>query len=233
MDVMTSLMTAAGPCYLSSIHGKDAFKKSDTGRIILSFSEQQLQFGVTRPPEASSAAVQPGAILGVRRRWIRFIETVFQIRSVDVIAAVIALFTKDVDDLSLAPKSKKDDPTCMALHTLHALGLATPEVVGNGVKVIYEKAMHWENGAVDASEGRIQHLIRNKTATTIQNLVTNDAKEVLMAVELGSIGKNTPAGQTSTITGGSVDLDLNQAQFPFNGRFVGHQSLFYCGRYFA
>ncbi|CAN8076930.1 unnamed protein product [Agarophyton chilense] len=513
MDVMTFLITADGPCYLSSIHGKDAFTKSDTGRIRLSFSEPQLQFGVTRPPEASSAAVQPGAIeslehfvpwildgisrtcrtntadhtsgsqevLGVRRRWIRFIETgmryigaslptiaeglllilseylkvqnevatderfagdsefsrvdetlvllegigvvssnvlwsfehalssrdlnddlssksqtldpsgmtesvtrrdvhsmphgsdqearvrtsengysqteknamrdhpsnsvtttssmmsainplrmindfvkdvlsgsgsdgvlrlydprrsaarvlfcilpnligsiaivwgpskeaqliegirskhhitnddalppsrlstelprerrqaqrsavlsllepVFELRSMDVIAAVIALFTKDVDDLSLAPKSKKDDPTCMAVHMLHALDYATPEVVANGVKVIYEKAVHWENGAVDASEGRIQHTIRNKAAATIQKLVTNGAKEVLLPEELGSIGQNAPAGQASTIPGGSVGLDLNQAQFPFNGSFVGHQSLFHWGDYFA
>lgn len=109
LNAIAFLVTADGPCYLSSVQGKDAFSKSDGG-VRLSYSESQNQLPSVKPQDASRRGIQVGAaeklkhfvpwllegvslmyrtlsvehdggsheILGVRRRWIHFLEMVMR-----------------------------------------------------------------------------------------------------------------------------------------------------------
>lgn len=110
IDTAVFLVTADGPCYLSSVQGKEAFMKPETGRIRLSYSESQNQLPGVKPADQVLRGVQMGyvetqdhfvpwlldgvsatcrnvhleqdrgshEVLGVRRRWIQFIETVIR-----------------------------------------------------------------------------------------------------------------------------------------------------------
>lgn len=106
LTAMTFLVTAHGPCYSSSVHGKGAFTKSDIGSRRMSYSESQLQlFSVQHGDRTSqrgnivavdslgnfvpwllggvismcgpSREHDRGSqeVLGVRRKWIQFMET--------------------------------------------------------------------------------------------------------------------------------------------------------------
>ncbi|KAI0563267.1 Dopey protein [Gracilaria domingensis] len=185
------------------------------------------------PPSRLSTELPRERRQAQRSAVLSVLEPIFELRSMDVIAAVIALFTRELDEVGLTREAKANDPSKMAVHMLHAMDYATPDVVVNGVKSIYEKAVHWGAGSVDASEGRVQQAIRNKSLTAVKKLIASGSTEKLIAEELKSIGQNAPAGQASTLPGGSTGLDLNQAGFPLNGSFVGHQSLFHWGDYFA
>lgn len=120
IDAVSFLVTADGPSYLSSVEGKEAFMKPETGRIRLSYSESQNQLPGVKPADQVSRGVQLGSVetqdrfvpwlldgvsatyrsahleqdrgshevLGVRRRWIQFIETVM--RNVGVTLPTIA-----------------------------------------------------------------------------------------------------------------------------------------------
>lgn len=109
LNAIAFLVAADGPCYLSSVQGKDAFSKSDGG-VRLSYSESQNQLPSVKPQDASRRGLQVGAaetlkhfvpwllegvsltyrtasiehdggsheILGVRRRWIHFLEMVMR-----------------------------------------------------------------------------------------------------------------------------------------------------------
>eukprot|EP00178_Gracilaria_changii_P012262 TRINITY_DN346_c0_g1_i5.p1 TRINITY_DN346_c0_g1~~TRINITY_DN346_c0_g1_i5.p1 ORF type:complete len:1779 (-),score=222.83 TRINITY_DN346_c0_g1_i5:2761-8097(-) len=185
------------------------------------------------PPSRLSTELPRERRQAQRSAVLSLLEPIFELRSMDVIAAIISLFTKELDAVGLTEDSKSDDPARMAVHMLHALDYATPDVVVNGVKLIYEKAVHWEPRATEASEGRIQQAIRKKAMATVKKLIANSSTGSVPIEELKSIGQNAPAGNASTLPGGSTGLDLNQAGFPLNGNFVGHQELFHWGDYFA
>lgn len=110
LNAISFLVTADGPCYLSSVQGKEAFTKSDTGRVRLSYSESQNQLPSVKSQDATRRGIQVGAVetlnhfvpwllegvsstyrtshaehdsgshevLGVRRRWIQFMEMVMR-----------------------------------------------------------------------------------------------------------------------------------------------------------
>lgn len=60
LNAMSFLVTADGPCYLSSIQGKDTFAKSKVGRYHISYSDSQTQLQMKRTDQ-SIRGVQVGA----------------------------------------------------------------------------------------------------------------------------------------------------------------------------
>lgn len=111
LNAVSFLVTADGPCYLSSVQGKEVFTKlEEPGRMRLSYSESQMQLHGMKQLDEGSNSVQVAAVeslhiflpwlldgvsktcrtgnakhdsgsqevLGVRRRWIQFIETVMR-----------------------------------------------------------------------------------------------------------------------------------------------------------
>lgn len=108
LNAIAFLVTADGPCYLSSVQGKEAFMNSETSLLRLSYSESQNQLLNVKPADSAGRGIQVGAVeslthfvpwllegvlstcraahsehdsgsnevLGLRRRWIQFMETV-------------------------------------------------------------------------------------------------------------------------------------------------------------
>lgn len=185
------------------------------------------------PPSRLSTELPRERRQAQRFAVLSLLEPIFELRSTDVIASVIALFVKEQDEVGLPKDENLNSYAKMAVHMLHALDYATPDVVVNAVKFIYEKATRWDGASADASEGRLQQTFRKKSYAAIQKVITSVMTGNYESEELKSIGQNAPASQSSAIAGGSTGLDLNQPGFPLNGSSVGHQDLFHWGDFFA
>lgn len=165
--------------------------------------------------------VQRAAVLSI-------LEPIFELRPVDTVASIITLFYNEQDEFGAMSNIKEDKGVArMACHMLHAIDFATPDVVVNCVKIIFEKAAKWDPESVEALEGRAQALLRQRASSTIQKLISSSSP-LTSQVDVSNIGKMASNDHASPLPGGSTPIDLSQGL-----SLSGHQELYHWGDFFA
>lgn len=166
-----------------------------------------------------------------RASVLSILEPIFELRPVNVVAAIIVIFYREQDEYGALLNAYDDAKlTRMACNLLHAMDYATPDVVISCVKTIFEKAVKWDGSSVEATEGRAQVALRQQAQSAIKGLVLKGFSS-LAAAEIASIGKMASNNYSSPLPGGATGIDLGQSNA--NGSTLGHQELFHWGDFFA
>lgn len=169
-----------------------------------------------------------------RNSVLSVLEPIFELRRIDVISSVITLYCDEQSEYGeMQEKHVLDVPSRMSSYILHALDYATPDVVVSAVKRIFEKAVVWDQGWVEAEEGRNQIGNRIKARAVLEKLVSNGIRSITDE-EMSNIGRIALGDDSSSLAGGNVGLDLSVPTFAtFNGMASGHQEAFHWGDLFA
>lgn len=175
-----------------------------------------------------------------RASVLSILEPIFEIRPLDVVASTVSIFYEEQDEFGVLPSlgTEKESPANMACQMLHALDSATSDVVVHCVKIIFEKAVKWENGSAEAIEGRLQATLQQQARSAVNGLLSVENDGVALSersIDVSSIGKMAPNDHLSPLPGGSTGIDLTQIPVSITSgtSSTSHQELFHWGDYFA
>eukprot|EP00177_Eucheuma_denticulatum_P005471 GFKZ01009940.1.p1 GENE.GFKZ01009940.1~~GFKZ01009940.1.p1 ORF type:complete len:2020 (-),score=250.23 GFKZ01009940.1:752-6811(-) len=169
-----------------------------------------------------------------RASVLAVMEPIFELRPTDVVASVIALFSKEQDEYGAV--SNHDDvesPAMMASQMLHAIEDASPEVVVGCVKRVFDKCVKWDLASADARDGAKQASLRENARRAVERILGESFAGVPDS-EIKSIGRVLSCESGSALPGGSVGLEMGfSSHQPGNRAASSHTDIFYWGDFFA
>lgn len=169
-----------------------------------------------------------------RASVVSILEVFFEVRPVDVIAGIVAIFYREQDEYGvLTSSTEKESIARISCHMLHAMDFATPDAVVGCVKTLFEKASKWVDSSVEANEGRAQATLRQKALEEIDTIVSHVTTPI-ENIPILSIGKCAATDQNAPIPGGTFGNESSQASYSSaNGALFKHKDMFHWGDFFA
>lgn len=156
------------------------------------------------------------------------VEPLFQLRPIDVIAAVVALFKPKYDDGGAIYEFESGNALpVLAVRVIHAIETSSPEIIISSVSVILDQALKWDAKGLAAADGRENSHVRETARVAVKGLVEPASKD--QPIDLSPVGQIT----SSALAGGLDSVIAENASGMYSVNTSHRKEMFCAGDYFT
>ncbi len=156
------------------------------------------------------------------------VEPMFQLRPIDVIAGVVALFKPKYDEGGAIYEFESGNSLSVhAVRVIHAIETSSPEIIISSISVILDQALKWDAKGLAAADGRENGQVRESARAAVMGLVEPENRD--QPIDLSAVGQVT----SSALAGGLDSVIAENASGMYSVNTIHRKEMFCAGDYFT